>query len=90
MSLLLEAQSTPELLIIEPGFMLVVLMDDLGWYITSHLKGQMLVQNPHGFVSRQNITPELIQYCTTTCIPIPINLVFWQNFPTNTQVWNRI
>ena len=27
-------------------------------------------------------------YCTTNCIPI--NLVFQENFPTNTQIWNSL
>ena len=29
-----------------------------------------------------------IPYCTTDCIPV--DLMFQENFPTNTQVWNHI
>ena len=87
MSLLLEAKSTPAL-IIKPSVILVAYMDDLCWYIKSNQQGQMFVQNLIRIVSKQNATPGQILYCTTDCIPI--HLMFHENFPTNTQAWNRL
>ena len=69
MSLLLEVESTSAL-IIEPTRTLVTHTDDLGEYITSNQQGKMLVQNLHRIVRRPNVTPGLIPYCTTDCIPI--------------------
>ena len=82
MSLLLEAKSMPAL-IIKPNQMHT---DDLGWNITSNQQGQMLVQNLNRIVSKPNVTPGQILNCTTDCIPV--DLMFEENFPTNTQVWN--
>ena len=87
MSLLFEVESTSAL-IIEPRLILVTCTDDLGGYITSNQQGKMLVQNLHRIVRRPNVTPEQIPQCTTDCIPI--NLVFQENFPTNTQVRNTV
>ena len=50
MSLLLEAKSTPAL-IIKPKLILVTHTDDLGWNITSDQNGQMLIQNINRIVS---------------------------------------
>ena len=87
MSLLLEVESTSAL-IIEPRLILVPHTNDLGWYITFNQQGQMLIQNLHRIVSRPNVTPGQIPHCTTDCIPI--NLVFQENVPTNTQVRNSL
>ena len=87
MSLLLEVESTSAL-IIEPRLILVPHTNDLGGYITSNQQGKMLVQYLHRIVRRPNVSPEQIPNCTTDCIPI--NLVFQENFPTNTQVRNSL
>ena len=87
MSLLLEVESTSAL-IIEPMLILVTHKDDLGWYIMSNQQGKMLVQNLHRIVRRPNVAPGQIPHCTTDCIQI--NLVFQENFPTNTQVRNSL
>ena len=79
MSLLLEAKSMPAL-IIKPRFILVTHTDDLGWNITSNQQGQMSVQNLNRIVSKPNVTPGQILYCTTDCIPV--DLMFEENFPT--------
>ena len=78
MSLLLEAESIPSL-IIKPRLILVTHTDNLGWYITSNQQRQMLVQNH--FVSQ-------ILYCTTDCIPV--DWMFQENFPTNTQIFHHL
>ena len=83
MSLLLEAKSLPAL-IIKPRLILVWHMDDLGWNITSNQPGQMFVQNLIRIVSKPKVKPGQILYCTTDCIPV--DLMFEENFPTNTQV----
>ena len=87
MSLLLEVKHTPAL-IIKPRLILVMYTDDLGRYITSNQQGQMLVQYLNRIVSRPDVTPRQILYCTTYCSPI--NLVFQENFPTDTQFWNSL
>ena len=83
MSLLMEVDNTSAL-IIEPRLILVTCTDDLGGYLTSNQQGKMLVQNLHRIIRRPNVTPGQIPHCTTDCIPI--NLMFLENFPTNTQV----
>ena len=87
MSLLLEAKSM-KALIIKPRLILVVHMDDLGWNKTSHQLQQILIQNLNRIVSRPNVTPGQILYCTTNCFPI--NMMFKENVPTKTQVWNSL
>ena len=87
MSLLLEVGKTFAL-IIEPRLILVKHMDDLGGYITSNQQGKMLVQNLRRIVRGPNVMPGQIPHCTTDCIPI--NLVFQENFPANTQVSNSL
>ena len=87
MSLLLEVESTSAL-IIEPRLILVTHTDDLFGYITSNQQGKMLVQNIHRIVRRPNVTPGQIPHCTTDSIPI--NFVFQENFPANTQVSNSL
>ena len=87
MSLLLQAISVPTL-IIKPWLILVTHMDDLGWYISSNQQGQMFVQNLNRIVSKPNVTPWQIPYCTTDSILI--DLMFQENLPTHTQVWNRL
>ena len=72
---LLGAKSMPAL-IIKPRFILVTHTDDLGWYIT----------NLNMIVRKKNVTPRQFLYCTTDSIPI--DLMFQENFPTHTQVWN--
>ena len=78
MSLLLEASRMPAL-IIKPKLILVTHIDDLGWNITSNQQQQMLIQDLNRMVSRPNITPGQILYCTTNCIPI--DLMFKEHFP---------
>ena len=85
MSLLLEAKSMPAL-IIKPRFILITHADDLGWCITSNQQGQMFVQNLNRIISKSNVTPGQLPYCITDSVPI--DLMFQENFPTNTQVWN--
>ena len=87
MSLLLEAKSMPAL-IIKPTLILVTHTYDLGWNITSNQQGEMFVQNLNRNVSKPNVTSGQIPYCTTDCIPV--DLMFEENFPTHTQVWNRL
>ena len=58
-SLLLEAKSMPAL-IIKPRFILVMHMDDLGWYITSNQQGKILVQNLNRIVRKPNVMPRQI------------------------------
>ena len=87
MSLLLETKSMPAS-IIKPRLVLVAHTDDRAWYITSNQQGQMFIQNLNRMVSKQNVTPGQIKYCTTDSIPI--DLMFQENIPTNTQVWNRL
>ena len=53
---LLEAKSTPAL-IIKPSHFLVAHMDDYGWCIKFNQQGQMFVQNLKRIVSKQNATP---------------------------------
>ena len=48
----------------------------------------MFVQNLKRIVSKPNVTPGQILYYTTDSIPI--DLMFQENFPTHTQVWNRL
>ena len=85
MSLLLDAKSMPALMI-KPRFILVMHMDDLGWYITSDQPGKMFIQNLNRIVWKPNVTPSQFPYCTTDSIPI--DLIFQENFPNHTQVWN--
>ena len=87
MSLLLEAKRIPAL-IIKPRRILVTHTDDLGWSITSNQQGQMFILNVNRIVSKPNVAPGQILYCTTDCIPV--DLMFQEKFPTNTQVWNRL
>ena len=85
MSLLLEAKRMCAF-IIKPRHIIVMYMDDLGWYITSNQQGQMFVQNLKRIVSKPNVMPRQILHCTTHSIPV--DLMFQENFPTHTQVWN--
>ena len=48
----------------------------------------MLIQNLNRIVSKPNVTTGQILHCTTNWIPI--NSMFKENFPTNTQVWNSL
>ena len=57
--------------------------DDFGWYITSKQQGQMFFQNCNRIVSKPNVTPGHVPYCTTESIPI--GLMVQENFPTNTK-----
>ena len=82
LSLLHQVKSTPAL-IVKPRLILVMHTDDLGQYITFNQQGQMLIQNLNRIVSRKNVLPRQILYCTRYCSPI--NLVFQENFHTNTQ-----
>ena len=86
-NLLLEPKSMPAL-IIKPRFILVTHTDDLGWYVTSNQQGQMFLQNLNRIVSKPNARPGQILYRTTH--RIPDNLIFLENVPTNTHVWNRL
>ena len=71
MSLLLEAQTLPAL-IIKPTLILVTHTDDLGWYITSNQQGEIFVQNLNRIVRKPNVTPRLFPYCTTESVPIDL------------------
>ena len=62
MSLLLETKSTPALII---KLRLIVVTDDFGWYITPNQQEQMFVQNLNRIVSKTNVMPGQIMYCTT-------------------------
>ena len=64
---------------------LVVHTDGVGWNIMSDQQGQMFDKNLNNNVSKTNVTPGQILYCTTDSISI--DLMFQD--PTNTQVWNR-
>ena len=85
MSPLLEAKSMPAL-IIKPRLTPVPRMNDLSSNKTSNQHQQIFIQNLNRIASRPNVTPGQIMHCTTNCIPI--NLMFKENFPTNSQVWN--
>ena len=78
MRFLLEAKSMPAL-IIKPRLILVTHTNHLGWFITSNQQGQMFIQNLNRIVSKPNVTPWQILYCTTDCIPV--DLMFQENFP---------
>ena len=73
MSLLLEAKSMPAL-IIKPRLILVMHMDDLGWYITSNQQGKMFVLNLNRIVRKPNVTPWQFPYCTTDSIPMRLDV----------------
>ena len=77
--LLLEAKSIPAL-IIKNRLILVMHTHALGWYIKSDQQGQMFVQILNRIVSKPDVTPGQILYCTT--VSIPIDLMFQENFPT--------
>ena len=83
MSFLLEAKSMAAL-VIKPRLILVVHTDDHSWSTTSNQLGHMFVQNLNRIVSMPNVMPGQILYCTTDCIPV--DLMFQENFSTNTQV----
>ena len=87
MNLLLEVKTMPEL-VVKPRLILVAHTDDLGWNITSNQQQQMLVQDFNRIVGRPNTTPGQILYCTPNCISI--DLMFKENFPSNTQVWKSM
>ena len=46
----------------------------------------MFVENLNRIVRKTNVTSRQFPYCTTDSIPI--DLMFQENFPTHTQVWN--
>ena len=73
-------------LIIKPGLILVTHTDDLDSNITSNQQGHKFVQNLNRIVSKPNVTPGQFPYCTTDSIPI--DLMFQENFPAHTLVWN--
>ena len=75
-------------LIIRPTFIIVTHTDDLGWYITSNQQGNMFFQNLNRIVRKPNVTPRQFPYCTTDSSPF--DLMFQENFPTHTQVLNRL
>ena len=47
----------------------------------------MFVQNLNRIVSKPNVTPGQILYCTTDCIPIDLMLI--ENFPANIEAWKE-
>ena len=73
MSLLLEVKSMPAL-VIKPTLIFVVHMDVLRWCMMS--KQHLCVQNFSSNVSRPNVTPWQVLYCTKICIPINIRKTF--------------
>ena len=90
MSLLLEAKSMPAL-IIKLRFILATHTDDLGWDIMNifpNQQGKMFIQNLNRIVRKPNVAPRQFPYTTTDSIPI--DLMFQENFPTHTQVWNSL
>ena len=56
----------------------VAYTDNQGWYITSNQRGQTFVQNLNRIISKPNVAPWKILYCTPNCMPI--NLMFQGNF----------
>ena len=87
MSLLLEPKNMPALNI-EPNIS-TCCAHGWPWLVHQFKKqGQMFVQNLNRIVRNPNVTPGLILYCTTDCIII--HLLFLENFPTNTEVLNRL
>ena len=87
MSLLLAAKIMPAF-IIKQRLILVTHTDNLSWYKTSNQQGQIFVQNNNRIVSKSNVTLGQIPYCTTDSILI--HLMFQENFPTHTKVWNSL
>ena len=87
MRLLLEAKSMPAL-IIKPRLTVVAHTDDIGWNITSNERQQMLVLDLNRIVSRPNVMPGQILYCTTNCNKI--DLMLKENFHPDTQVWTSL
>ena len=84
MNLLLEAKNM-HALIIKPRLILVKDTDDLSTLvITSNQQRQMFDQNLNRIVSKPNVSPGQILYFTRDCIPV--DLIFQEIFPTNTQV----
>ena len=81
--LLLEAQSRPAL-IIKQRLILVAHTDALNCYITANQHGHMFIQNLKWIIRKINVTPWQIQYFTTNCITV--DLMFQENFHTDTQV----
>ena len=81
MSLMLKVKSAPAL-IVKPRFILIPHTDNLGQHILSNQR-QMLIQNFNRIVSRPNVMPRQVLQCTANSIPI--NLVFQENYPLNTQ-----
>ena len=83
-------------LIIKPRVIHVPHTDELGWHMTSNQQPAQTsskpptqpVQNLNRIVSNPNVTPWQILYCTTDSISI--DLMFQENFPTNTKVRNRL
>ena len=75
-------------LIIKPRLILFMHMDDVGYNITFNHQRQMFVQNLSRIVSKLNIMSVQILYCTTDCISV--DLMFEENFPTNTHIWNHL
>ena len=87
MSLLVEVKSMPALMI-KPRLTFFADKDALGWSETSNQQQQMLVQNLNRIVSRPNVTPgQILNFPVNS---IPIDWIFKENFPTNTQVWNSL
>ena len=70
----------------KPRLILVTHTDDHGWYITSNQRRKMFVQNLIRIVRKPDVMPRRFPYCITESIPI--DLMFRENFPTHTQVWN--
>ena len=52
----------------KPRIILVAHKDDHDWYITSNQQRQMFIQNLNRIVSKPNVMPEQIAYCTTDSI----------------------
>ena len=70
MSLLVEAKSKPASIIKQQSLLRTRMI--FCWYITSNQQEQMLIQNLNRIVSKPNVTPEQILYCTADCIPIDL------------------
>ena len=86
MSLLLETKSMPAL-IIKPILILVAYEDDLSWKIKSNQAAANARSSPQ------------LDFLQTKCYSradpafyncIPVDLMFKENFPPDTQVWNSL
>ena len=84
---LLEAESTPEL-IVKPRLILVVHLDDLNWYTTSNQLGQMFIQNLNRIFSKAKCysMADLVLHHRL----FQLTWCFMEAFLLWPQVWNHL